>query len=174
MRLLVLLVASSLPVWGQNTTGTILGTVSDSTGSVIAGARVMLTNEGTGISAETTSNASGDYQFPNLPPASYMVQAQSDGFRKAQVRKITLPLNATQRQDVKLEPGKLEQSVTVTAEAPVVTSETSSIAAVVDQHMVQNLPLDGRTLDAIVQITPGLTSDSASNPRLGEIGRAHV
>ena len=96
---IAVILLSSRPLAGQNTTGTILGTITDSTGSVMAGVRVTLTNEGTGITAETVSNASGDYQFPNLVAASYAIQAQSDGFRKAQVRKITLLLNATQRQD---------------------------------------------------------------------------
>ena len=163
--LLLILTAGLLR--SQSTTGSITGTVTDPSGAVIPGAKVTLTNEGTNISATADTSPTGDYTFPNLRAAGYMVQVEAPGFRKSKVQGIQLLLNATVRQDVRLEPGLVEQSVTVTAETPTVNSETSSIAGVVDQHSVQNLPLDGRTLDAIVLLTPGLTSDSASNPRLG-------
>ncbi len=82
---------------------------------------------------------------PNLPAAVYSVQAEASGFRQAKVEHIQLLLNATARRDIPLQPGVLEQSVTVTAEAPVVNSETPSISGVVDSHSVESLPLDGRT-----------------------------
>jgi hypothetical protein len=167
MRLFALVLVLAATLSAQSTTGTILGTVTDPSGAVIPGAKVTLTNEGTNISSTTRTNANGDYTFPNLRAASYAVQAEAAGFRHAKVQGIQLLLNATVRQDVRLEPGLVEQSVTVTAEVAVVNSETSSVAGIVDQHSVQNLPLDGRTLDGIVFLTPGLTSDSASNPRLG-------
>ncbi len=168
MRFLLaaLLVCPSL-LQGQNTTGTVLGTVTDSSGLAVAGAKLTLTNEGTGFSTESRSDNSGGYTFPNLPSATYTLLTQAEGFHKAKVQRIQLLLEETVRQDVKLQPGMVEQSVTVTADTPVINSESSSIASVVDQHAVQNLPLDGRTLDALVQLTAGYTSDSASNPRLG-------
>src|SRR5215472_1123981 len=141
----LILVLSIGALWGQSTTGTILGTVMDSSKSVVPGAKVTLTNEGTGISSEAETNASGDYVFPNLQAAIYSLRAEASGFRKAKVQHIQMLLNATIRQDVTLVPGPVEQSVTVTAETPVISSEASSIAAVVDEHSVQNLPLDGRT-----------------------------
>jgi len=156
-----------LALWGQNTTGSLVGTVTDSHGLAIAGAKVTLTNSGTGISAAATTGSAGDYVFPTLSAANYNLQVESGGFRKAKVQSIQLLLQETIRQDVRLEPGSVDQSVTVTAEVPTINSESSSIAGLVDQHAVQNLPLDGRTLDALVQLTPGYTSDSASNPRIG-------
>lgn len=123
----------------QITTGTILGTVTDSSGAVIAGPKVRVTNENTNISVNLTTNNDGDYVAPNLPAATYSVQAESPGFRKTMVSGVGLLLNATQRQDLRLEPGMVEQEVTVTAEAPIVASETSSVASPVDAHAVQNL-----------------------------------
>ncbi|MBI3208098.1 MAG: carboxypeptidase regulatory-like domain-containing protein [Candidatus Solibacter usitatus] len=157
----------SCACWGQITTGGIVGTIKDSTGAVIANAPVRLINEGTNISQQTKTNGTGDYVFPNLQPAVYSVHAESAGFRRALVEHVPLSLNATVRQDIVLLAGGVEQSVTVTAELPVVNSETASVAAIVDQHAAQNLPIDGRTLDMLVLLTPGLTSDSASNPRVG-------
>jgi hypothetical protein len=165
-RLALLLLAPAGVLYPQSTTGTILGTIKDTMGAVISGVRVRVTNEGTGISMDTLTNSTGDYVVPNLPAAVYGVQAEAPGFRKARVEHISLLLNATVRNDIRLEPGVFEQTVTVTAEAPVVNSDTSSISSVVDSHSVQNLPLDGRTLDQLVLLTAGNTSDSANNPRL--------
>src|SRR5437870_363776 len=100
-RALILLLSIG-SLWGQSTTGTILGTVMDSSKSVIPGAKVTLTNEGTGISSEAKTNASGDYVFPNLQAALYSVQAEASGFRQARIQRIQVLLNATVRQDVTL------------------------------------------------------------------------
>jgi hypothetical protein len=152
--------------FGQSTTGTLVGTVTDPTGAVIAGARVRVANEGTGVNFDAVTNASGDYVVPNLPAATYRVKVEAPGFRPAEITQIRLLLNATVRTDVRLETGALEQTVTVTASAPVVSSETSSLANVVDSHSVVTLPLNGRTLDRLILITAGNTSDSPSNPKL--------
>jgi hypothetical protein len=153
-------------LWAQNTTGTILGTVRDASGAVIPGAKVTVTNENTNIPASLLTSSSGDFVVPNLTASQYRVEAEAPGFRKTRVEHVELLLNATARQDLTLEAGTLEQEVTVTADAPLLNSETSSIAGVVDPHAVANLPLDGRTLDALVLLTPGNSSDSASNPRI--------
>ena len=162
--LLTLLTATA--ALAQITTGTILGTVKDASGAVMAGAKVQIINEDTNISVDIVTNAGGDYVASDLRAAKYSVRAEVPGFRKATVTHIELLLNATVRQDLRLETGMVEQEVTVTAEAPVVNSETSSISSIVDSHAAQNLPLDGRTLDTMVLLTAGLSSDSASNPRL--------
>jgi hypothetical protein len=151
---------------GQNTTGTILGAVRDTSGAVIAGAKVRIANEATNIAVNLVSNASGDFVATNLPAANYSVLAESPGFRKTLVEHVALSLNATQRQDLTLQAGTIEQEVTVTADSPLIASETSSVSSTVDSHAVLNLPLDGRTLDALLLLTAGNTSDSASNPRL--------
>jgi hypothetical protein len=163
MRVHLAFLPATASLSAQSTTGTILGTIKDSTGAVIGGAKVALSNEGTGMASETKTDGSGDYVFPNLQAAVYSVQAEAAGFRKARIQRIELALNATVREDIRLEPGVVEQSVTVTAEAPVVNSATSSIAGIVDQHAVQNLPLDGRTLDAIVLLRPFTFGNSARN-----------
>src|SRR6266446_1976819 len=165
-RTLLCICLSAACIWGQNTTGTILGVIRDSSGAVIAGAKVRIANEATNISVRMVTNASGDYVATNLPAALYSVHAESPGFRKTLVEHVALLLNATQRQDLTLQAGTLEQEVTVVAEAPVIASETSSVSSTVESHAVLNLPLDGRTLDALLLLTAGNTSDSASNPRL--------
>src|SRR5436309_10167305 len=143
-KLLLLLCVSAGLVWSQSTTGTLVGTVTDSSGAVVAGAKVKVTNEGTGIGFSTVTNSSGDYVVPNLAAASYTIQIEVPGFRTAEIKDIRLLLNTTVRTDVRMETGALEQTVTVSAAAPVLSSETSSIATVVDSHSMVTLPLNGR------------------------------
>ncbi|MEX2261812.1 MAG: TonB-dependent receptor [Bryobacteraceae bacterium] len=167
MKLFCAVLLSASALLAQSTTGTLVGTVVDSSGAVLAGATVRVTNEGTGFTIDTTTNAAGDYTVVNLPAATYKVHVEFSGFRPVDITGIRLLLNTTVRTDVGMEPGALEQSVNVTASAPVVSSETASVASVVDSHSVVTLPLNGRTLDRLIMITAGNTSDSPSNPKLG-------
>jgi hypothetical protein len=166
-RYLSVLAFAALSLSAQSTTGTLTGTVRDTSGAVIAGAEVRVTNVGTGAALTTKSNDVGDYVMPNLPPSTYNIHAEMSGFRSVEVQQIRLLTSQTVRTDINLEPGALEQSINVEAQAPVVNSETSSLANNVDTHAVVTLPLNGRTLDRLILITPGNTSDSPSNPKLG-------
>lgn len=167
MRSLVLLtILTAGAASAQTTTGTLLGNVKDPSGSVIPGAKIQVTDENTNIQVTVLTNAAGDYVAADLRASNYSVRAEAPRFRKATVTGIQLLLNATVRQDFRLETSVLEQEITVTADAPAVNSETSSITGVVDAHSAMDLPLDGRTLDSLVLLTAGNTSDSASNPRL--------
>src|SRR5258706_4752066 len=109
---------SAACAWSQNTTGTILGAVRDSSGAVIAGAKVRIANEATNITVRVVTNASGDYVATNLPAALYSVHAESPGFRKTLVEHVALLLNATQRQDLTLQAGALVDRVTLVAAKP--------------------------------------------------------
>jgi hypothetical protein len=166
-RIAVLIAFAITELYAQSTSGTLVGTIRDSTGAVVAGAKVRVTNAGTGAVVETQSNGDGDYVAPNLPPASYTIRVELTGFRSVDVKQITLLTSQTVRNDVRMEPGDLQQTIQVEAAAPVVSSESSSIANNVDTHTVVTLPLNGRTLDRLILITPGNTSDSPSNPKLG-------
>lgn len=166
IRLAVLVALAASGLTAQSITGRLVGTVRDATGAVIAGAKVRVTNTGTGATLETTSNADGDYVAPNLNPAVYNIRVESNGFRSVDVKSVTLLTSQTIRNDVRMEPGDLQQTISVEAAAPVVASESSSLANNVDSHTVVTLPLNGRTLDRLILITPGNTSDSPSNPKL--------
>lgn len=153
-------------VYAQSTTGTLVGTVTDATGAVISGVKIRVTNSGTGAFVDTVSNASGDYTVPNLSAAAYKVRAEFSGFRPLELTDLQILLSQTLRADIHLEAGALEQSISVSATPPVVQSETSSVANNIDTRAVVTLPLNGRTLDRLILITAGNTSDSPSNPKL--------
>jgi hypothetical protein len=153
-------------VYAQSTTGTLVGTVTDASGAVVEGVKIRVSNIGTGTYVDTVTNASGDYAVPNLPAATYKLRADFPGFRSVDVTDLRLLLNQTLRSDIRLEPGAVEQSISVSATPPVVQSETSSVANNIDSRAVVALPLNGRTLDRLILITAGNTSDSPSNPKL--------
>src|SRR6266852_7178705 len=166
MKRLLLFVFCCASAFAQVTTGTLVGTVTDASGGVIAGAKIIVTNEGTGIASRFTTNSSGDYIVTGLPAGSYSVHAEFPAFKNAELTGISLLLNATRRVDIRLETGTAQQSVSVEASAPVVNSETSSISTIYETHAVASLPLNGRTLDRLILITAGNPSDSTANPNL--------
>src|SRR5262249_2699169 len=150
----------------QNVTGSILGTVHDSSSAVVAGARVTVTNEGTNFEYRAQTAGSGDYVVPNLPPGIYTVTSESAGFKQNVVRGVALLANRSVRVDFTLEPGAIAQSVEVQAAAPVVNSENATIGNILESGTITTLPLNGRTLDRLIRIPAGVTTDSASNPRV--------
>lgn len=167
MQRLFLLLALSACAYAQSTTGSLIGTVTDATGGSIAGAKIRVTNLGNGAMVETASGAAGEYTVANLPAALYKIRVEFTGFRAVDVNEVRLLLNQAVRTDIRLEPGMVEQSMTVSSAAPVIQTDTSSIANNVDTHAVVTLPLNGRTLDRLILITAGNASDSPSNPKLG-------
>ena len=150
----------------QNVTGTIVGTVRDSTGAAIQSVPIAIVNEGTNVEFKTQTNSAGEYTAPGLAAGVYTVKAESPGFRQQLVKGLTLLPNRTARQDLTLEVGAVQQSVEVAATAPVVNSENATIGNVMQSTQVTQLPLNGRYLDRLIRISAGVTTDSASNPRV--------
>ncbi len=166
--LILLLLCLVFPLaQAQSVTGTLVGTARDA-GGVIAGAHLTVTSQGTGIKWDAVTNENGDYVVPNLPAGQYRIRAEHPGYRSITVENIRLLLNATVRNDLTFEVGQLSETVEVTARAPVVQSETSSVALVIDTHAIESLPVNGRTLDMFLFTAAGNAStDSASNPKIG-------
>jgi hypothetical protein len=159
----VLFVSAAL---GQTVTGSIVGTVRDSTGAPIQNAKVVITNEGTNAEFQATTNDSGDYSAPVLPSGNYTITVEVSGFRPNVVKGLTVLANRSSRQDVTLQVGQVQQTVEVTATAPVVNSENATIGNVMQSQQITTLPLNGRMLDRLIRISAGVTTDSASNPRV--------
>src|SRR5579862_2182712 len=99
--------------FGQMVNGTIVGTVTDNSGAVIAGAKITLTEVNTKINHTGTTNASGDYSFPDLPPGTYDVRAEMAGFKKEVKTGTVLEANNTPRVDLKLQTGDVNQTIEV-------------------------------------------------------------
>ena len=150
-----------LLLWGgiaasQVTTGTILGTVSDSSGAVVPGSTITIRNVETGISRTLTADAAGRYVAPQLPLGNYEVTAESSGFQTMIRRGITLTVGREAVVDFTLGVGQITERIVVTGEAPLVETTTSQVGALVDSKKIRDLPLNSRSFEQLALLQPGV------------------
>src|SRR5579863_38680 len=156
--------------FGQNVYGSISGIVTDASGSVIQGANVTLTRVETGEAHTTQTTGSGEYTFVNILPGNYKVEVEKTGFKKVVRESIVVQVESGLRVDIALEVGSVNQTVEVTAEAPLLQPETSSLGQVVETRSVTELPLNGRNPLALVALSAGVVPQgqpSAGNSSTG-------
>ncbi len=151
----LLSLAASLP--GQ-TFGEITGEVRDPSGSIIAGADVKVVSKATGAERTTVTNNAGLYSFPALQPGLYDVTATRQGFQSVTRTDLELQIQQTARVDFALQIGQSTQVVEVTAGAPLLTTENSSLGAVIENRRIVDLPLNGRNFLALVALTPNVST----------------
>jgi hypothetical protein len=154
------------PMMSQSFYGSIVGTVTDQSGATITGATVTLVNIATSETRTTQLDESGSYRFVNLVPGTYRVAIEQPGFRRYTRDQIQVNVEAAVRVDVGLEVGDVNQSVEVTAAAPLLQTENTSLSQVVQSRSVQELPLNGRNVLNLVQIVPGVVPQGSSDGSL--------
>ena len=172
IRLTLLLVLfSALPLFASGPTGTITGTISDPSGAVIPRARVVVHNEGTNATREAWSNDDGDYTVTLLPPGRYSVAVESTGFRRSIIHGVNLDVDQTVRVDFALVVGKVTENVTVNETPPIVQTDTSTLGHVVNNRLVQDLPLNQRNFLSFALLVPGaeLPAEGSQNSTQGGI-----
>jgi hypothetical protein len=169
----LLVVFGAVSASAQAITGTILGTVADSSGAVLPGVTINATNTGTNQLRTTITNESGGYSLPSLQIGSYRVEAELAGFKKEIRSGITLQLDQRARIDFVMQVGQVSDALEVVAEAPLVQTDDSSIGAVIDYKKVVELPLNGRQFESLVQLVPGAVTP-AQGSHLGNRGGFNV
>ena len=127
----MVLVLACMTSSAQTTTGSISGSVADSSGAIIPGASVRLTNVATQVANTAVTDASGDYLFPSVPAGEYVVEAEFSGFTKERHAGIRLDVNQNARVDFKLQPGQSTQVVQVTSDAPLVDTRDVQLGGTV-------------------------------------------
>src|SRR5262245_53029732 len=125
----------------QTATGTILGTISDPTGAVVVQATVEVINQNTGFTRSMITDADGSYEFRALLPGSYSVVVSAPGFKKSEARDVLLQVEQRARVAMTLAVGAATETVSVTAEAPLVHTDDASLGQVVEQKQIVTLPL---------------------------------
>ena len=160
--LMLCLICSTL-LCAQGTGGRILGRVADASGAVLAGVKVTLTNEATGVSNETTTNANGDYGFPQVPVGKYRLEFDLAGFKTNVQRGVNVDLNQIVSVNSVLQIGATKETVEVTSEAPLVDTTSTQLGAVMDARQVANLPLNTRDTYQLLQLQPGVMSTVGSS-----------
>lgn len=139
----------------QTTAGELRGSVSDSTGAVVAGAAVTVQNGATSDTRKANSDSDGGYLFPQLPVGRYILTVEMPGFQKFTLRDVVIQVDSRRREDVALKVGDVSQEVTVAATAQAVNSTNATLGEVIDQRPIVNLPLNGRNFLQLAQLTPG-------------------
>src|SRR5437773_3043193 len=147
-------------VFAQLPTGTILGVVKDSSGAVIPGASLTVTNIDTSLTRSGASTEDGSYRFPALRVGHYRLDVTKEGFSALTRTGITLEVGQEAAIDLVLEVGSPGQTFTVAAEAPLVQTSSSTLGGVVNEQQVSDLPLNGRNLVSLTLMQPGVTQTS--------------
>ncbi|MHB8652722.1 MAG: carboxypeptidase-like regulatory domain-containing protein [Terriglobia bacterium] len=150
--------------------GTITGFVTDPAGLAVPGAPVTITNMATGASVKTTTNNAGVYQVRALNAGSYTIEVSASGFQTYVDKNVTLTTNQTLGIDVKLQVGEQKQTITVESAAPLVNTEEGRVQNVVTGSEVNNLPLNGRDIYALMQLAPGAVDSTGIDKEAGTGG----
>jgi hypothetical protein len=148
----------------QVATGTISGTVKDSSGAVLPGVHVVVLNEETGISRTLETNADGRYSAQSLSLGNYRVTGTLQGFQTEARTGIVLTVGREEVVDLSLGVGTVTQTVDVTGEAPLVESTTASLGSLVDDTTIRALPLNGRSYDQLALLQPGVVATDSGAP----------
>jgi len=141
----------------QVTTGTISGTVQDSTGAVVPGVNITIRNTETGLTRAVASDEAGRYRAPNLPLGAYEVEGSKPGFQTEVRRGITLTVGREAVVNLPLKVGAVAERVEVTGEAPLVDTTSASMEFLVDDKKIRDLPLNGRNYTQLAVLQPGVT-----------------
>lgn len=151
-------------LWAQSETGQVSGVVTDPSGAVVANAKVLLKQQGTETTRESRTNADGRYIFPNVNPAGYVVQVESQGFSTQQVR-LSVPVGGRVTADVKLEVGKVGETITVVENNTAVNLETQTLQSVISTKQVVELPSLTRNPYAFVVTSGNVQADAPESSR---------
>src|SRR5215213_7394423 len=150
----VALVCFSSAAYGQSSSATLSGTVQDQTGARIPGASIALINSQQGTQRLTTTNGDGAFVFVLLPPGRYSVTATKEGFAPIESKGVVLNVNDQVALEIHLNVGELSQTVEIVEGASLI-NESAAVGTVVDRQFVGNIPLNGRTLQSLITLTPG-------------------
>ncbi|HEX7895085.1 MAG TPA: carboxypeptidase-like regulatory domain-containing protein [Terriglobales bacterium] len=153
-------------MYGQGgANGTILGTVTDNSGAVVAGANVDVTNTATNVTSHTQTTSSGDFTIPFLSPGTYTVTVQAPGFQKSVTNSVPLVVGQQQRVNVAMKTGAVTETVEVQASAIALDTDTSAVTQTVTPTQIEQLPLQNRNFVGLLFIG----AQTVNNFRFGRL-----
>jgi hypothetical protein len=160
--ILAVMLAATVPVWGQEVTAAITGTVTDPTGAAVVGATVTATDLERGVKTQTTTNGAGLYTFPRLPVSRYSIRVEANGFQAAVKPEVLLVLNQIAKVDMQLQVGNITQTVEVSTAAPILQTESTQVSTLIDSHAIESMPLSTRNYGQLALLAPGAVTTNAS------------
>jgi len=153
-----------VPAFSQSSNGRILGTVTDTSGGVVAGAAVTVTDVERGVTRTLTTDDAGEYNAPNLTPGTYTVRGEAKGFKRLDRANVAIQVGQEVRVDLTLQPGEQEQTVTVTEAAPLVETTNATLGGTLDNADINDMPLNGRNYQNLLSLRPGVTVQPGGGP----------
>src|ERR1051325_10270082 len=158
------------------TFGAIGGDTRDATGAAITGANVTAVNVGTNASRTVVTNEAGSYNFPSLPPGTYLVRVEKPGFKTVVRNQIELQVQQAARVDFELQVGQVSESIEVQGSAALLSTEDATVGTVIENRRIVELPLNGRNYLQLVSLAPnvstGFTGQGQASARQGGIRAA--
>src|ERR1700732_1962322 len=146
-----------VPLFSQGNQGRITGTVTDKSGGVVAGATVTVKDVQRGVARTLTTGDSGEYNAPNLLPGTYAVRGEARGFRAIEQQNILLEVGKEIRIDLSLQPGEINQTITITEAPPMVETTNATLGGTLSNQAINDLPLNGRNYINLLSLRPGMT-----------------
>jgi len=162
--LLIVCLCTSYRAFAQTETATLSGVIQDPNGGVVPGVEVTATRIETGTAVTTKTNGAGIYFFTGLTPGRYHVIVRKPGFKEIAIKDFELFVQDKLEQNFSLEIGSVSETVTVEAGAPLVNTTDGSVGTVVDRKYVENMPLNGRSFQDLILLTPGVVT---TTPQIG-------
>ena len=155
---------------GQTFYGTIVGTVTDSTGGVVPGASVSAINIGTNEKRTVKTDPTGGYRFVNLLPTTYRVEVELTNFKRFALASVPVLVDSTIRVDAVLEVGATSETIEVTTLPPMLQTESGSVGAPVEGKRVEAMPLNGRNTMNLLTLVPGVIAQGSTQGAVGGNG----
>jgi hypothetical protein len=152
-----LLTINCRPVCAQSESATVSGRVTDPSGAPISGAEVVLTNTDTNVEQRTTTNGAGIYAFTGVHPGNYRVAAGATGFKTLIKQNLVLHVQDEFAENFTLSVGSVSETLTVNADAVSINTTDASVSTVVDRQFAENLPMNGRSFQSLIYLSPGVT-----------------
>lgn len=165
----ITIVSMAVPFsFGQTELATVFGRITDQSGAVVAGAEIEIRNVETNSSSIATTNSDGLYSIPSLHPGHYVISVRKSGFRSVSATGMELNVQDNIIRNFALQVGSASESITVTADTAKINTTDATVSTVVDRQFAENLPMNGRSFQSLIQLTPGVVLTSSSYTESGQ------
>ncbi len=164
----VFVVILSPCLFAQTGTATLSGTITDKTGALLPAVRVTIANEDTGVSIEKRTNGAGIYNAPGLNPGHYHLFVAKEGFMQVDVRDVTLNVQDAVNRNFTLELGGTSETVQVNGGGVNINTSNAEVGTVIDRQFVENIPMNGRSFQTLILLSPGVVTNNPNGQDLGE------
>jgi hypothetical protein len=149
--------------FAQSTTGTLTGTVLDSSGAAVPGARVAVRNTATNASVESVTGDSGTFTVPSLLPGGYDVTVEAAAFKKVQAKGVEIRTAQTTTQNFTLEVGQVSETISVTSDSPLINPDSAQVTTTIQNKIMQDLPFPDRSMLSVALLAAGVQGDPQYN-----------